>query len=61
MENGKVVLEVSDDGTWIERAEGELPHRGRGLPLMEALMDAVQLSHDGPGTTVRMERGVGRP
>jgi hypothetical protein len=27
---------------------------------MEALMDAVQLTHDGGGTTVRMERGVMR-
>ncbi|MGH2716650.1 MAG: ATP-binding SpoIIE family protein phosphatase, partial [Thermoleophilaceae bacterium] len=60
MENGKVVLEVSDHGTWIERPEGGLPHRGRGLALMKALMDAVQLSHDGGGTTVRLERGVER-
>jgi len=59
-ENGRVVLEVSDNGGWIERAEGGLPHRGRGLALMEALMDAVQLTHDGGGTTVRMERGVAR-
>jgi PAS domain S-box-containing protein len=60
MENGKVVLEVSDDGTWIERPGGGVPHRGRGLALMEALMDAVQVSHDGRGTTVRMERAVER-
>jgi PAS domain S-box-containing protein len=60
MENGKVVLEVSDSGTWIDRPEGGLPHRGRGIALMEALMDAVQLSHDGAGTRVRMERGVAR-
>jgi PAS domain S-box-containing protein len=58
MENGKVVLEVADRGHWIERPEGGLPHRGRGLALMKALMDAVQLSHDGDGTRVRMERGV---
>jgi PAS domain S-box-containing protein len=60
MENGKVVLEVADHGTWIERPGGGLPHRGRGLALMEALMDAVQLSHEGGGTKVRMERGVTR-
>ena len=59
MDNGKVVLEVSDSGTWIERPEG-LPHRGRGLMIMKALMDAVQLSHDRDGTTVRMERSVAR-
>jgi anti-sigma regulatory factor (Ser/Thr protein kinase) len=60
VENGKVVLEVSDSGSWIDRPEGGLPHRGRGIALMEALMDAVQLSHDGAGTRVRMERGVTR-
>ena len=60
VENGKVVLEVSDSGNWIDRPEGGLPHRGRGIALMEALMDAVQLSHDGAGTRVRMERGVSR-
>jgi PAS domain S-box-containing protein len=60
LENGKVVLEVSDSGTWIDRPEGGLPHRGRGIALMKALMDAVQLSHDGAGTRVRMERGVMR-
>jgi PAS domain S-box-containing protein len=60
MENGKVVLEVTDRGSWIDRPEGALPHRGRGIALMKALMDAVQLSHDGDGTTVRMERGVTR-
>jgi PAS domain S-box-containing protein len=60
MDNGKVVLEVSDRGKWIERPEGGLPHRGRGLALIEALMDAVQLSHDGEGTRVRMERGMAR-
>jgi PAS domain S-box-containing protein len=58
MENGKVMLEVSDHGSWIDRPEGGLPHRGRGIALMEALMDAVQLTHGGDGTTVRMERGV---
>jgi PAS domain S-box-containing protein len=58
--NGKVVLEVSDSGEWIDRPEGGLPHRGRGLHLIEALMDVVQLRYDGGGTTVRMERGVER-
>jgi PAS domain S-box-containing protein len=60
LENGRVVLEVSDRGGWIDRPEGGLPHRGRGLPLMEALMDAVQLRRDRGGTTVRLERGVER-
>jgi anti-sigma regulatory factor (Ser/Thr protein kinase) len=58
VEAGKVVLEVTDSGEWIERPEGGLPHRGRGLPLIEALMDAVELSHANGGTTVRMERSL---
>jgi anti-sigma regulatory factor (Ser/Thr protein kinase) len=60
MENGKVVLEVADQGRWIDRPEGGLPHRGRGIALMEALMDAVELMRGNGGTTVRMERGVNR-
>ncbi len=61
IENGKVVLEVSDRGKWVERPDGGgLPHRGRGLSMMQALMDAVRLSHDDGGTTVRMERVVAR-
>ncbi|HEX5980215.1 MAG TPA: SpoIIE family protein phosphatase [Thermoleophilaceae bacterium] len=60
MHNGRVVLEVADQGSWIERPEGALPHRGRGIALMEGLMDAVELTHEGGGTTVRMERGVTR-
>jgi anti-sigma regulatory factor (Ser/Thr protein kinase) len=31
-------------------------HRGRGLALMHALMDSVDLSHGDGGTRVRMER-----
>ncbi len=60
MANGKVVLEVADQGSWIDRPEGALPHRGRGIALMKALMDAVQLRQEAGGTTVRMERGVTR-
>ena len=47
LENGKVVLEVADRGHWIDRPDGGLPHRGRGIALIESLMDKVQLTHDG--------------
>jgi PAS domain S-box-containing protein len=57
MENGKVVLEVSDGGRWVERPGG-VPDRGRGLALMKGLMDAVELSHGDGGTRVRMERAL---
>jgi anti-sigma regulatory factor (Ser/Thr protein kinase) len=56
MDDGTVVLEVRDHGTWIERGEGNLPYRGRGLGLIEAMMDSVELIHNGDGTTVQMER-----
>jgi serine phosphatase RsbU (regulator of sigma subunit)/anti-sigma regulatory factor (Ser/Thr protein kinase)/DNA-binding NarL/FixJ family response regulator len=48
-----VVLIVRDAGRWSEvRARG----RGRGLKLMEALMDSVQLSFSSQGTIVVLRR-----
>jgi anti-sigma regulatory factor (Ser/Thr protein kinase) len=51
-----VVLEVRDSGDWIDRHDGPLPFRGHGLPLMEALVDAVDIQHSQAGTTVRLRR-----
>lgn len=54
-----VVLTIHDSGGWIERPDGNLPYRGNGLPLMEALMDSVELVHgNGAGTSVRMARSL---
>jgi serine phosphatase RsbU (regulator of sigma subunit)/anti-sigma regulatory factor (Ser/Thr protein kinase)/DNA-binding NarL/FixJ family response regulator len=48
-----VVLIVRDAGRWSEvRARG----RGRGLKLMEAMMDSVQLSFSSVGTIVVLRR-----
>ena len=48
-----VVLIVRDKGRWSEvRARG----RGRGLKLMEAVMDSVQLSFSSEGTIVVLRR-----
>jgi anti-sigma regulatory factor (Ser/Thr protein kinase) len=48
-----VVLIVRDAGRWSEvRARG----RGRGLKLMEAVMDSVQLSFSAQGTVVVLRR-----
>lgn len=48
-----VVLIVRDAGRWSEvRARG----RGRGLKLMEAMMDSVQLSFSSEGTIVVLRR-----
>jgi PAS domain S-box-containing protein len=57
---GRVVVEVRDRGGWVERPEGNLPHRGHGLPLIEALMEGVEVAHGAAGTTVRMERRLAR-
>jgi len=55
----RVVVTIRDDGGWIERPDGNLPYRGNGLPLMEALMDSVELTHgNGAGTAVRMARSL---
>jgi anti-sigma regulatory factor (Ser/Thr protein kinase) len=56
---GRVVLTVRDKGHWIDRPNGPLQYRGNGLPLMQALMDSVELTHEnGDGTAVRMARSL---
>jgi anti-sigma regulatory factor (Ser/Thr protein kinase) len=58
--DSRVVLTVRDKGHWIERgSEGPPPYRGNGLPLMQAVMDSVELTHaNGAGTAVRMARSL---
>jgi PAS domain S-box-containing protein len=57
LEEGQIVLTVRDSGAWVERPDGQPDYRGNGLPLMEALMDSVELTHsNGSGTEVRMAR-----
>jgi PAS domain S-box-containing protein len=59
LNDGRVVLTVRDNGHWVERPEGPPRYRGNGLPLMQALMDTVELTHDnGSGTAVRMARSL---
>jgi PAS domain S-box-containing protein len=59
LDGGRIVLTVRDSGSWIERPEGPPDYRGNGLPLMEALMDTVELTHaNGSGTEVRMARSL---
>ncbi|HEX3278839.1 MAG TPA: SpoIIE family protein phosphatase, partial [Thermoleophilaceae bacterium] len=52
----QVVATVSDRGTWRDRRGA---HRGRGLNIIEGLMDDVQVSTEGDGTVVRMKRRLG--
>jgi anti-sigma regulatory factor (Ser/Thr protein kinase)/putative methionine-R-sulfoxide reductase with GAF domain len=54
---GLVRLVIRDDGRW-RPPRGT--HRGRGLPLMRALMEHVDVQHTDAGTTVVLERTIGR-
>jgi anti-sigma regulatory factor (Ser/Thr protein kinase) len=53
VEGGDVVAEVRDSGNWRDR-RGE--HRGRGLTIIEGLMDSVDVRREPSGTAVRMRR-----
>jgi serine/threonine-protein kinase RsbW len=50
-----VVLRVTDHGRW--RPPGELEDRGRGLLLLDKLMDDVAVDHE-KGTTITMRKQV---
>jgi anti-sigma regulatory factor (Ser/Thr protein kinase) len=56
-EDGVITVTVRDRGHW--RAPRGT-HRGRGLPMMRALMDSVDVQHSADGTTVVLRRAVGR-
>ena len=59
LDERRVVLTIRDDGGWVDRPDGNLPYRGNGLRMMEALMDSVELTHEnGGGTAVRMARSL---
>jgi len=57
VEDGEVQITVSDRGAWREKS----PDRegGRGIVLMRALMDEVEVAPGADGTTVRMRRRLG--
>jgi anti-sigma regulatory factor (Ser/Thr protein kinase) len=61
LDDGRVLLTVRDTGHWIERPDGPARYRGNGVPLMRALMDEVELTHNGAGTAVRMARRLAQP
>ena len=53
---GEVLLQVSDAGRWQHGSEHT--DRGRGMRIMAALVDEVDVRTD-PGTTVRLRRRLG--
>ncbi|MGH2435430.1 MAG: ATP-binding SpoIIE family protein phosphatase, partial [bacterium] len=58
MEAGEVVIAVSDSGQW-RPPRGR--NRGRGLPLVDALMSGVEVSPSPSGTTISMRRRISVP
>lgn len=55
--DGELEIAVRDHGTWRPPSGGD---RGRGLPLMEALMDTVVVNPGADGTAVVLRRRLGR-
>jgi anti-sigma regulatory factor (Ser/Thr protein kinase) len=53
---GVLTASVRDSGSWRDQ-RGE--HRGRGLRIIEDLMDEVKVERDGSGTFVTMRRRLG--
>jgi anti-sigma regulatory factor (Ser/Thr protein kinase) len=51
--DGELVATVRDSGSWRERRD---EHRGRGLSIIEKLMDDVNVAADDDGTVVTMRR-----
>ena len=54
---GVVEITIRDHGRW-RAARGR--HRGRGMPIMETLMDAVHVEQTPDGTAVVLRRRLGR-
>lgn len=53
LDGGEVDITVRDRGTWVPEGNSD---GGRGLVLMRALMDTVEVTPASGGTTVRMRR-----
>jgi anti-sigma regulatory factor (Ser/Thr protein kinase) len=53
-----ICVEVLDEGSWRPRRDDDT--RGRGLNIIGALMDRVQVASTGHGTRVTMYRSIER-
>jgi PAS domain S-box-containing protein len=56
LEGSSVVASVSDQGGWRDPRDD---HRGRGLKIIEGIMDACEIAREKQGTCVRMRRQLG--
>jgi len=57
-DEGVITVIVHDRGQWRDARGGE--QRGRGLPIMESLMEKVDVERSEHGTTVRLRRTLKR-
>jgi anti-sigma regulatory factor (Ser/Thr protein kinase) len=57
-DGSQVVLTVADAGGWREKRASD---RGRGLDLIRALMDEVEIEPSDAGTVVRMRKQLAEP
>ena len=57
--NDQIKVKVADSGVWREPAEKR--YRGRGLRIMEALSERLDLFTSDSGTTVQMSFGLTAP
>jgi PAS domain S-box-containing protein len=57
VENGEVTISVRDFGSWRDPRGRE---RGRGIDLMNQLMDHAEVNRDADGTTVRLGIALSR-
>jgi anti-sigma regulatory factor (Ser/Thr protein kinase) len=55
--DGEVTITVQDFGSWRNESD---PHRGRGLGVMRAAMDGVEVNSETEGTRVRLRRRLVR-
>jgi anti-sigma regulatory factor (Ser/Thr protein kinase) len=51
----RLSLTISDSGRWLPPGPEPVPYRGKGVPLMRALMDNVSIDAGPAGTTVTMD------
>ncbi|MFE9578046.1 ATP-binding protein [Nocardia sp. NPDC006044] len=51
---------VADTGSWQPPTASANSYRGRGLPVMQALMDSVTIAPGSSGTVVEMETAIRR-
>ena len=57
-DGSEVLVTIADSGGWREKRDSD---RGRGLDLIRALMDSVEVEPASDGTVVRMRKRLAEP